>query len=430
MGSRDNTIIVVADDLTGANDTGVQFAKRGIVTDIVLPASGRDVYEDGSGRVSVVDTESRFVSADEAYRRVRSALDGRSIEDATVYKKIDSTMRGNVGAEIRGALEAVGARYAVVVPAYPANGRTTRRGRCFVNGVPVSQTELARDPRNPVVESDIGATINAQFPCHIERVGIGDAMWHSRSAIADATCDRPVAVVFDAETDADLQRVWNETARYSSEAIYVGSAGLAQYVGTRSRYGTDERAGAPRSSSQGAGVLFAIGSVNRRTLEQSRALPPSIPRIVIDLPTVPRDRDDDDVVERLTTAFSTGRAAVLQTVEDHAAYRQRLAAAERDSGLVVDRLAEYMARRVGGIVSRVLERIPLAGLFVTGGDIAAHVLRAIGVSRIRVESEVESGVPLGTLTVDGRELGIVTKAGGFGSDEILLTVLDIFGVPR
>ena len=89
-----------------------------------------------------------------------------------------------------------------------------------------------------------------------------------------------------------------------------------------------------------------------------------------------------------------------------------------------------MARRVGGIVSRVLERIPLAGLFVTGGDIAAHVLRAVGVSRIRVESEVESGVPLGTLTVNGRELGIVTKAGGFGSDEILLTVLDIFGVPR
>ena len=430
MDNTDNTVVVVADDLTGANDTGVQFAKRGIATDIVLPGSRSEGRGDGSVRVSVVDTESRYVPAEEAYRRVRSAVDGRVTADTIVYKKIDSTMRGNIGAEIHGAVEAVGARYAVVAPAYPANGRTIRGGQCLVHGVPVSQTELARDPRNPVAESDIGAIINAQFPCHVEYVTIGDPGWRSRPAVTAATSDRPVAVVFDAATDDDLQRIWNETARHRAEAVYVGSAGLAQCIEVHPDRRGDRGAVAHRSSARGGGVLFAIGSVNRRTLEQRGALPSSIPRITIDLPPVPQNGGDDDVVERLVDAFTTGRAAVLQTVETHAEYRRRLAAAQRESGLAADRLAEYTARRVGGVVSRVLERIPLVGLFVTGGDIAVHVLRAIGVSRIRVESEVEAGVPAGTVTVDGRSLGIVTKAGGFGSDEILLAVLDIFGVPR
>src|ERR671933_2238315 len=145
-------IALIADDLTGASDAGVQFARRGLAARVLFdlddPAAARDV------EALVVDTDSRALPAAAAYARVRQVADHlRTARPEHVYKKIDSTLRGNLGAEIDAVMDALDFRLAVVAPAFPALGRTTRHGRHHLHGRPVHETEIGRDPKTPVRES-------------------------------------------------------------------------------------------------------------------------------------------------------------------------------------------------------------------------------------------------------------------------------------
>ena len=424
-------VIVVADDLTGANDTGVQFAKRGFATEIIISAAMRYTWDDDWASVVVADTESRLLSATAAYRRVYEVLDTCALEDTVVYKKIDSTMRGNIGAEVRGALAAVGARYAFVAPAYPANGRTTEHGRCLVSGVPVSQTDTASDPHNPVTESDIGALIAAQGMGTIEYVAVGDTEWCRRPAFVAATRENPLVLVFDAANEDDLRMIWSWTHRYRSEAVYVGSAGLAEHIAV-SGQPIPKGSGDPPPPALCEPVLLVIGSVNSRTLRQSAALPASVPRFTIELPTESRNTDGtkevDAAVGAVTRLLSSQGVAVVRTLEDRKRYEERIAAI--GSSAHVHGMARRMAVSVAAIVARTLADIPVGALFVTGGEIAVRVLEALGVSTIQIAGEVAPGVPWGRISVDGRTVTFITKAGGFGDDDILLRVIELLRTPR
>src|SRR5438477_12601345 len=124
-------LAILADDLTGATDTGLQFAKSGHRTCVSLAwpvTAARDVL--------VVDLNSRSRSASEARERAASA--SRSIRSGGTcrfYKKMDSTGRGNVGAEIEGMLDDCPGVGAVICPAFPPLGRTVRDGLIYVGGV-------------------------------------------------------------------------------------------------------------------------------------------------------------------------------------------------------------------------------------------------------------------------------------------------------
>ena len=141
-------LAIIADDFTGANDTGVQFSKRGLKTGVV---TDRKAIATALGEldVVVVDTETRFAGVDEAYVKVRDSAE--TLRDNGVdylYKKIDSTFRGNIGAEITAALDAMGAKWAFIAPALPSHGRTTLKGKQPAYGKPVAETEMAQDPKS------------------------------------------------------------------------------------------------------------------------------------------------------------------------------------------------------------------------------------------------------------------------------------------
>ena len=146
MKERSRSFGVLADDLTGAMDTGVAFARAGLRTVVsfgVPPGTSPDVL--------VVTTDSRAEGPLVAVRKVKQAA--RSLAGRYVYKKIDSTLRGNVGVEIRAALETLNLARAVVSPAFPGSGRTVLGGRLLVNGKPLEETGFAHDPASPVVTS-------------------------------------------------------------------------------------------------------------------------------------------------------------------------------------------------------------------------------------------------------------------------------------
>ena len=231
---------VIADDLTGAGDTGLQFGKRGLRTVVLLdlPAAG-GMGGPASGLaeadVLVVDTDSRAASTDAAYRRVReaaSALLARGV--AQLYKKVDSTLRGNVGSEIDALLDETGASAALVAPAFPANGRTVAGGRLLVHGVPLAETDFARDPIWPARDSHVPAILAAQTRRPVGQVELatirGGAVAIAAAVEAGRRRDGVQVFVLDAVRSDDLAAVARTVVASAGRWIGVGSAGLAEHL--------------------------------------------------------------------------------------------------------------------------------------------------------------------------------------------------------
>ncbi len=147
-------LAVNAADLSGAGDSALQIAKRGLRTVVLLePSAAADLAGVGEPEVVVFDTDSRQVPSAEAGRRVREAAWAvRRLGVPIVYKKIDSTLRGNLGAELATLLDVFPGAGAIVAPSFPAAGRTLVGGRLYVRGVELSASEFARDPIWPMTD--------------------------------------------------------------------------------------------------------------------------------------------------------------------------------------------------------------------------------------------------------------------------------------
>lgn len=163
MNDGNNQVLVLADDFTGANDAGVSLAEAGMSVEVAFSAG-----QPSTAQALILNSDSRAMSAAAAADKVTGLLRGaaRFVPHWQV-KKIDSTLRGNLGGELEAMMAAHGCRLAVVAPAYPAAGRHTRDGRCYVHGVALDQTEFASDPKTPVSRAEISEIIAMQsrLPC-------------------------------------------------------------------------------------------------------------------------------------------------------------------------------------------------------------------------------------------------------------------------
>ena len=167
--------LILADDLTGAADCAIPFAQRGARVTVHWNASAVDQASD----VVSFDAATRGLSADAAAERHRSLLHELPWRGRRVFKKIDSTLRGQPAAEIAAVLAATGLRSAICAPAFPAQGRVTLGGRVYVNGVPLQGTTLWKQDHT-YAGGDLAAML-------------------ATAGVAAAVCD--------AGTDADLDRI-------------------------------------------------------------------------------------------------------------------------------------------------------------------------------------------------------------------------------
>ncbi|WFN15398.1 four-carbon acid sugar kinase family protein [Burkholderia contaminans] len=217
-------LLIVADDLSGAADCAVAGLRQGLTAMVLLdtehapaPTSGVDILS--------VDVDSRRASKDLAARRNVAAVESLSRAGTRVYKKVDSTLRGNVAAEVAALAPHLG--MAIVCPAYPASGRTTRDGRQWIHGVPVEASEYWRNENLPG-KADLVALLSAEH-LRVAHSGVGavhgepDAFAAHLRQLQTAGVQ---AVVCDAESDENLQHIARASARLDN-VFWVGSAGLA-----------------------------------------------------------------------------------------------------------------------------------------------------------------------------------------------------------
>ncbi len=387
-------VAVIADDLTGAADTGVQLAHAGYRTAVIF--RGEEIPAAGLDAVSL-DTDTRTRPAGFAAKRVVEAAHAAR-NARVVCKKIDSTLRGNVAAELSAALGATRRARVVVAPAFPAAGRTTVGGVQLVHGVPVHETEMRNDPRTPVREGHVPTLLRGAFPS-VATLGIRDLADPEkvRRALEENEC-----VVADAERDADLE-VLVRAVPDPSGVLWAGSAGLALALG--GVYPGPRAGEVPASPAPARRVLVVIGSLSGVSREQLRRLVEEYGDVAA---PVHADRRGavDEAAGIARGALSGGPCAVVHSPGE----RNK----QGTGGPVIRSLAEVAARLSGqGLFD---------ALVMTGGSTAVRVALRLGASGIRLGGEVEAGVPWGTL-IGPDPYQVVTKAGGFGGPDTLVGVV-------
>lgn len=401
--------LIIADDLTGAADCAVAFAKRGMSA-IVSWADGTIAEE---VPVLAVDADSRRLSAAAAASRQRAVLNARYRQQQGVYKKINSTLRGQPAAETAALIAALRVAaenmVAVMAPAFPATGRTTEGGHVLVQGKRLEETPLwaLEHTYASAYLPDVLATAGLRAgitPLDVVRQGRAALGEHIIGAVREGVD----AVVCDAASEADLRAIAEATLPMADRLLWVGSGGLAAALAELE----PEMAASPAPSRRDlGGILFVVGSLAQasraaaaRLVGERQVRPVVVPPAV--LLKDEKGAERDDLAQLVTAALAAGEDVLVEIgLSD-----------DPDLG----RGAE-MAARLGGLLASAASQ--MSALFVTGGETACALLDRLGVEGIRLFEEVEPGVPLG-LTIGDVALPVVTKAGAFGGEETLVRCLD------
>ncbi len=387
---------IVADDLTGANDTGVQFAEAGWATTLQRRPAPERVA--GRGDVAIaVTTDSRAV-VDATAREATSAAcaQGDTSEVELTYLKIDSTMRGSVAAQVHGALEARRREradaFVVLCPAYPAMGRTVVDGQVLVGGEPVTDSPAGSDPVTPVRHA--GLTTLVPGAVAVPVAPDADA-W--RTALTEAARGADVVAV-DARTDADLDLLARVLAGLGDRVVAAGSAGLAGPLARHWRSSTGGATARP-SRRTGGRALVVVSSHHRVARDQAHRL---------------GARPDVGVVVTTSAALESGDVPATPS-DDWVVLLSPEQRTTHESAHVARAMAHWAAAWVRTAPAR------FDSLVLVGGDGAEAVLTALDADGIALHGRLLEGVPDGTL-VGGAADGvrIVTKAGGFGDPDTLL----------
>ncbi len=421
-------IAVVADDLTGSADTGVQFCPAvGPVyltslgnTGFALPSEGFD-----SAGISI-NTNSRHVSRAEAAGKVKMAVAGLragGLRAEIVYKKIDSCLRGNIGAELDALLAETGAAACFVAPALPAQGRTTESDIHRVHGLPLAETEMAKDPLCPVSESRLSANLQGQSVLKVGHVELATverggttALEKIKRLLAEGCCH----ISFDAVDDRHLDRIAELGTLISKEmkVIFCGSAGLAASLCRLTRPvsfpgGSETSGGQDRPRQTAAKWLMICGTASEITRRQVDRLVHSTGWVHIvlapDLLLIDGNSGENGLrVKEYSESLQAGNAIL----------------AIDPKGEYLNIGPEALVKRFAIIGGRLATRTKPEVLFLTGGDTAAAVLEEIGWSGIKLYREVLPGLVQGELcggVLSGST--VVTKAGSFGEEDTLLQLV-------
>ncbi|KPW93485.1 Type III effector Hrp-dependent outer [Pseudomonas syringae pv. castaneae] len=397
-------LLIIADDLSGAADCAADFASR-IDTHVVLTGNAKDL----SG-VIAIDADSRRLDPQQAAEQNRAALQQQSRIGMALYKKIDSTLRGNVASEVD-ALQGLRGM-ALVAPAFPAMKRTTVQGVQLIDGVPVDQSDVWRNENlhgtGNLLDLFVAQGLRTQW------LGLDTLRDSSRlkTTLRNALEQGVQALVCDAQLDSDLLQLAQASVAWHEELFWVGSAGLARHL----PHAFELAEALPIKVEPRSPVLTVVGSMSRHSQAQADRLAQASKPLCLTLQPATLLNED---------AHAEGSAAHLQLQQHLAAGRDvlvRLDQQQRDpaqAAMLSNALAQWLT-----------PALPHAGSVVaTGGETARAILIAAGIKRLTLFGELATGVVLAEARLGKHTLNVVTKAGGFGNPDTLLTAWQMLHAP-
>lgn len=414
-------MVIIADDLTGATDSAAAYVEYGMETIVLLSPSEGGEFAPESAGVIAIDANTRCLTACEAADITAKLVQrysnlSRFADQALLFKKVDSTLRGHLAAELAAALKArrthvSGAQRVVAVwaPAFPAQGRTTVQGRQMLHGMPLEETDPGPGervrPRSEVAQILSEAGLSCGL-VDIATVRSGASSLSTSMVRLASTVD---VIVCDAITDEDLQAIASASLTLGSQTVWAGSGGLARHMpsadGSVRRTGSRDPLGDLRP---GTGpTLFVVGSLVGASREQARTLAAAadVETVDVKLSTSLNEPSSGwrDYARTAMESLRRGRDVLLTL------HFPEQATAEESKILMASfaRIVQPCADHVGALVA-------------TGGETARAVLDAWDVRRLRLLGEVEPGLPYSITERWTRDILVLTKAGGFGTPETFL----------
>ena len=318
-------VAIIADDLTGANDTALQFHLKGCNVQVLTNYKNIEKTHDDT-QVWAVSTESRNIEPDEARERAKEAttslLNNLGVEH--LYKKIDSTIRGNIAMEIMGVIEASDYDVAIVMPAFPNEGRITVGGYHLLKGVPIERTEFARDPRAPIYESHIPTVLRNGLPANeqdivalIELNTVKQGAGPILAKLNELILAGKKLIVADALSSVDIEQVMLALKKCNTRILPCGSAGAAQamcdivYPETKYEQEPLELPALPKLIVSGSASELAATQIKRLASDED------VDDIyVIDItPEQILGSECDDIIERAVKNLTRTNTVVIHTSE-------------------------------------------------------------------------------------------------------------------
>lgn len=378
----------------------MQLKRRGIATDVVFSAD----LIGNSGTSYVLDTESRGMSGEEAYSTVRKIIKDIDFSGFKyVIKKVDSTLRGNIAEEIKAVDEAFKSDLVVFSPALPDLGRTTVEGVHCLNGIPITKTELAKDPIKPVTQDNIKKILEKVYDEKITHVSIKDLQEDNFNFSAGRI------FTFDASSNAHMQIIIKNCLGTGKRILWVGTAAMADNL-FEIEYRT------PPS-------LAVVGSVSSVTRSQVKFAENSGIKILkVPVSDIIEGKNINNTVDEAVEILSHGNDLIIISPSSYSLEEYELInTSGAGKSMTTNEISIFVQDLLGKISKEVLEKIRVSGVFLTGGDTAIGLFKKLGALGSSISGEVTTGIPLMRLrggSFDG--LKVITKAGAFGKEDILV----------
>ena len=417
--------VVIADDLTGGNATGVLLKKMNYQAYTVMNTESMDLQALEDCDCVIYPTDSRGVASEVAYERVYDICSLLKDDAVKVYSnRIDSTLRGNLGSETDAMLDCLGEDYiAIVAPCFPASGRIVIGGYMLVNGLPLHKTDIAIDPKTPVKVSEVAVLFHEQSKYKTASILMKDLM-HGKHYLADVmkahVADGCRILVVDCVTQEDLDLI-ADAAITSKLKIVAVDPGV--FTATLSR-----KLITPSQKKEKNRILAVVGSVNPNTKAQMEELWLSqrIHNVFVKTRELleseeQRSAEIQRVIHEIlevshlnTVSTVTGDGIYPENRIDFQPYMEKYHCSMDD---VTDKINSAFAEIAYGIFQAQPE---YKGLYTSGGDVTVAVCKKFQTAGLSLSDEVLPLAAYGQfLTGDFAGIHIITKGGSQGERDAI-----------
>lgn len=411
---------VVADDITGANDIGICFVNGGARVVIYTFADGLAIRETDAD-VVIIDTDSRFDSAEDSYRKAYRATEMLQEWGADrFHNKTCSVFRGNIGPEFDAMQDALGLNRACVVLGFPKNGRTTVEGIHYVNGVELAQTHFANDPIHPMGMSSLIEILSAQTARAV--ASISHAEYTDPDTLRQKIKDSSGYLIFDVRDDADIAYL---AELLKDEINLCGSSAIAEYWPKALSLPRAKDAKNTRPNSR-TGVLVLAGSLTPQTAQQITYAAGYMPCVMIDTELLMAMDSRSQAHEKAILDSAVQAITHNENIAVYTANTPEAVSATRDAARQRNMDDKAVGRYLSGFLATIAETVNrecgLSRFIALGGDTSAAIAKRLGINKMYVAEEIEVGVPTLTGGEDGQYY-FTLKSGSFGSESFIMKAI-------
>lgn len=412
-------LLIIADDLTGALDTGIQFARYKTNTKVFTKSEfSKDLFNQTDTEVLVVDTESRHLAPEEAYEIVYS-LSKMAVEAGVkyIYKKTDSALRGNIGSELVALLEASKEKFLAFIPALPLMNRVTIEGMQYIDGIPVHESVFGSDPYDPVKSPyvrDLFLDAN-----------INTALYNKEDTYSTDFEEATIGI-FDAQTNDDLRYIGRYLKQNNQLKAIAGCTGFAailpEILGTIK---TDVVL--PTLKQPLLVICGSLNPISRQQIEYCEEK--GVNRIEL---------SPEQLVEEDYFSSYAGEKT-LNSIKKKLVEQEVLII---DSGISqLNIMDDYMAKmgidmdaariKITKALGSLLEKVYKMGIgyeatvMIIGGDTLKGFIEQVDCDEIHMLCEITMGTVLSSINICGKNAKIISKSGGFGTKELICDIANM-----